>query len=117
MSVFADGVMESSSLVQGEAILLFVPVYGGMQQCCHVCSDFCFTICLFLLVVHAWLEDPVAATAEGWRKQSDGTEAAKEYFVHQQLCVLRRETAAGDEFTRWQLPMKSSLAKPIMEKV
>lgn len=31
MGVFADGVMESSSLVQGEAILFFVPVYVGMQ--------------------------------------------------------------------------------------
>lgn len=31
MGVFADGVTESSSLMQGEAILLLVLIYVGMQ--------------------------------------------------------------------------------------
>lgn len=52
-----------------------------------VCSDCCFTIQLFLLVVNAWLEDPMAATAEGWRKQSDGTEAAKDSVLYVSSCV------------------------------
>lgn len=63
---------------------------------------------LFLLVVNAWLEDPTAATAEGWRKQSGRAEAAKDGFVHQH-CVC----SLGSQ----QLEMSFPLAKPVMEKV
>lgn len=83
-------------------------------------ATLCFTIWLFacLLVVNACLEKPSAATAEGWRKQTDGDRSSKrQYFIYQQLCLLPGESAAGDGFMRWQLPMKSSLARPVMEKV
>jgi len=82
--------------------------------------DVCFTIHLLacLLVVTAGLEKPSAATAEGWRKQTNRDRSSeRQYFIYQQLCVLPGESAAGDEFLLWQLPMKSSLAKPVMEKV
>lgn len=79
----------------------------------------CFTIRLFacLLVDKDCLESSVA-NAEGWRRQTDGDRSSKrQYFIYQQLHVLLGESADGDEFMRWQLPMKSSLAKPVMEKV
>lgn len=70
-----------------------------------------------LLVDTACLEEPAAGTAEGWRKDVNGDRSSKRRcFIYRQLCVLPGESAAGDEFMRWQLPMKSSLAKPVMEE-
>lgn len=104
-------------VVQFYFLFLFMWVRGSDVTCA---ATVCFAMWPFacLLVVSPCLEEPSAATAEGWGKQTDGDRSSeRQYVMYQQLCVLPRESAAGDEFMRWQLPMKSPLAKSVMEKV
>ena len=89
MGVFADDVMERSSLI----------MWCNFTFCSYLCGyaimmlyavTVCFIIWLFacLLVVNACLEESSAAAAEGWRKQTDGDRSSKrQYFIYQQLCV------------------------------
>lgn len=67
-------------------LLPFMWVCSNDVMCAVTSASQCV---FFLLVVNAWLEDPTAATAEGWRKQSGRAEAAKDGFVHQRcVCPL-----------------------------
>lgn len=113
MGVFADDVMENPSLIR----------WCKFTFCSHLCGYEVMKSCVqqHNVAFCKFASCPClsgGATAEGWGKQTDGDRSSKkQYFMCQQLCVLPGESAAGDEFMRWQLPMKSPLAKPVMEKV